>query len=259
MFDILYKKRIVNPHIEELKKFGEYSNKLHIKKKILSSNISNLNCSKLLGEYNSFDEINIDELPECFVIKTSHFCGDSRVIKSKEDFKKNYNNLKNHFNNTLKTIYRNGDEPHYKYIKPELFIEEYLEGLVYDYKFHCIHGEVVLIMILNDKTHEFYNYSIDWKPLRVIRSNNKLLVKNIKKPEKLQDMLEIAKKLSKEYDYVRIDLYEINNKIYFGEYTFTPGGCIYPYFQPIQFENILSKFYNEKKIDYDLINKYFLL
>ena len=70
-------------------------------------------------------------------------------------------------------------------------------------------------------------------------------------------MINISKILSKDMDYVRIDLYYDKGKIYLGEYTFTPSGCARYYFLPKEFNILMLKFYNDKNVDINLIHKYF--
>lgn len=255
MFRKLWNNRIgPNAKEEDLKKYAYLSDKYEVKKHLKQQNIPELHYTKTIGVYDHFEQIDIEQLPEQFVIKVNHWCGDVTIVKSKQEFKQKYEKLRQYYNTILKRVYRNGAEPHYKYIPPKLFIEEYLGDDIIDYKIHCIWGKPVVIMAMNLKQHIFYNYTIDWKRLNIIRGKNGMT--ELPKPKDLNKLLEVSQQLSKEHDYVRVDLYNINSNIYFGELTFTPGGCQSPYFRPYEFEQLLDRFYTTKRIDYDEINKY---
>lgn len=255
MFKRLWNKRVgASANIQDLQLYAKFSDKYTIKSIIQHLDISGLYCAKLLGSYDKFEDISINCLPEQFVIKVNHWCGDVRIIHSKQEFMKKYTELKQYFNSILKKVYRNGLEPHYKYIKPKLFIEEHLGENIIDYKIHCVWGQPVVIMAMNVSQHKFYNYTIEWKKLNIQRGHTG--TDNLPKPSNLSNLVEKAKILSKDFDYVRVDLYSINNKVYFGEYTFTPGGCGSPYFQPFTFDLLLDKFYREKSVQYDLLQPF---
>jgi hypothetical protein len=97
-------------------------------------------------------------------------------------------------------------------------------ALLNDYKIHCFHGEPLFIQMINDRTEGVKEtwYDTDWNYLNIwyFSSKNKVL----QRPNSLDEMLLFAKKLSKPFPYVRIDLYDTPNGILFGEYTFRPYG-----------------------------------
>jgi len=255
MFKRLWDKRIgPNAREDDLKKYAYFTDKYEVKEYLKKQNISHLHYTKTIGVYEKFEQIDLSVLPEQFVIKVNHWCGDITIIKSKQEFKQKYEKLRKYYNTILNRVYRNGAEPHYKYITPKLFIEEYLGDVIIDYKIHCIWGKPVVIMAKSVANHLFYNYTIDWKRLKIIRRTNG--IDELPKPNNLNVLIEKARELSKDHDYVRIDLYSINNKVYFGEYTFTPCACASPYFRPYHFDKILDKFYMTKTIDYTEIEKY---
>tara|TARA_B100000902_G_C27278441_1_gene900226 strand:- start:423 stop:1220 length:798 start_codon:yes stop_codon:yes gene_type:complete len=257
IFSKIYKYRIgPNPDINYLKYMAKYTDKYNVKKIVAEKNIHNLNTAKCLGTYNIFEDIDINVLPDKFVIKVNHWSGDIRIIHSRQDFINKYEILKNHFNSILKKIYRNGQEPHYKFISPVLFIEEYLDNAKCNYSFHNIYGQVCLIRRVDDNK-KWYYYSSDWKKLNVYQNNQPQNNIKMEKPKYLDEMINISKILSKDMDYVRIDLYYDKGKIYLGEYTFTPSGCARYYFLPKEFNILMLKFYNDKNVDINLIHKYF--
>ena len=128
MFLYLKNKRCIDTEENRtsLKLYGQYTDKINVKSIAESMNINDLHISKLYGIYDSYDDINIHTLPDSFVIKTNHWCGDAKIILNKEMFEKTKENYKTFFNSIVNKVYRDGKEPHYKYIQPKIFIEEYL-------------------------------------------------------------------------------------------------------------------------------------
>ena len=124
-------------------------------------------------------------------------------------------------------------EYHYKYIKPCIICEEYLKDKNYympiDYKIYCFNGKAdcILVCTEREKNLRLDYYDLNWNYLnyskKEYRNNTKL-----EKPKNLQEMIKIAEKLAGDNIFVRVDLYNINGKIYFGELTFTPcAGTVY--------------------------------
>lgn len=187
----------------------------------------------LLGKWESFDEIDFNSLPESFVLKCNHDSGSTKVIKSKslltqEDFEK----LKTHFDKRLsKEYYFAGREYPYKglsrYIIAESFMidESVPEKAIEDYKFFCFNGEPKIMFVATDRDIDvkFDFFDMEFNHLDIVNIHPQS-GKEIKKPEKFEEMKEIAARLSQGMPQVRIDLYELNGKLFFGEYTFFHGG-----------------------------------
>lgn len=184
-----------------------------------------------LGIYDKFEDINFDELPDKFVIKCTHDSGSTIVCKDKNNFcineaRKQINkNLKNNF-------YKFGREWPYKNVKPRIIIEEYMannDGTdICDYKFYCFNGHADYVMICVDRQSgepKFYYYDRYCKLQKEMSNDGKKVRENIniEKPDNIEEMFEIAEKISEGLKFVRVDLYDINNKIYFGEMTFYPS------------------------------------
>ena len=184
----------------------------------------------LLGVWDSPDEINWDELPEKFVMKTvngSHtniICTNKSKLNIEEAVKKLHK-----WQRSNQTFYY-GREWAYKNVKPRILAEEYIEpssanGLV-DYKFMCFSGKVDHVMLCSDRLSghtRFDHFDKDWNFLRYQYVDaDKPSDYTIKKPERIDEMFKIAEKLSKPFPFVRVDLYCENSKIYFGELTFYP-------------------------------------
>ena len=124
-------------------------------------------------------------------------------------------------------------EMHYHYIKPLIICEKYLRPssgiLPDDYKIYCFHGKAACIMVCQERRKKHCNYYMmdtEWNYLDWIKSASKEIGEQLERPACLNQMIVYAEKLAKDFPFVRIDLYVINNQIYFGEMTFTPCGCI---------------------------------
>lgn len=186
----------------------------------------------LIGVYDKFEDIDFDNLPKQFVIKCNHDSGSVVLCKDKEklDIKK----LKEKYEFYLKRNFAYlGYEMHYKDIKPKIVIEKYMGDSIRDYKFLCFGGKPYYCWVDMDRfsNHKRNIYDLDWnlQPFNQITYGN--YEHKIECPEQYEQMKEIAKILSEGFDHVRVDLYTINKKIYFGEMTFTNGngfGIIHP-------------------------------
>lgn len=182
-----------------------------------------------LGVYDSFDDIDFDALPDSFVLKTTHDSGGVVVVpdKSRFDMKK----ARRRLSTSLKrNFYYAGREWVYKDVKPRIIAEQYMvdeSGVeLKDYKFFCFDGQVKMIQVDFNRfvKHKRNIFDTNWQVQDfMIKYPNDLSVK-IEKPECLDEMLEIAGKLSQGIPHVRVDLYNISGKIYFGELTFYHGG-----------------------------------
>ena len=175
-------------------------------------------------------------------------------VKINEDeFKKT---ISKRFDDKLNKVYTDSYEYLYRFIKPQLFIEEFLNINNLEYKLHVIHGKVIWIYIKNFETNKTNIYTIDWKELNIDANYNKERFK-FDRPNFLNKIINIAELITNKLniDYVRIDFYTVENKIYFGEFTMTPHALNFKII-PIEFDKLLMEFYKTKKIDYNKINKY---
>jgi hypothetical protein len=179
-----------------------------------------------LGVWDSFDKIKFDELPEKFVLKCTHDSGSVVVCKDRSCFSEE--NAKEVINSSLKkNYYWEGREWAYKKIPHRIIAEEYIEdsitGHLDDYKFFCFDGKVDNVMVVRGRAEGkplYYHFDTNWNLCRFNRLTRKLPLDYYEeKPCFIDDMISIAEKLSAGFTHVRIDLYEANNKIYFGEFT----------------------------------------
>lgn len=180
-----------------------------------------------IGVYESANDINIDLLPDKFVIKATHGCGWNLIVhdKSKLNWNKERKKVKSWINTNY--FYISG-EKNYKNIKGRVIIEQLLEdptGNMKEYKFFCYHGQPLYVLVITPSgpdtmLREFYD--INWNQIHMSVYNESPNTKiKTDKPQHFEEMLEICRKLSDKFSHVRVDLYYCQGKIYFGELTFT--------------------------------------
>ncbi len=185
-----------------------------------------------LGVWDKFDDIDFDALPNEFVLKPTHTSGNVFICKDKS--KIDYKKLKKQVNKWLKRdYYRIHREWPYKNVKPRIIAEEYMENKdhtsIKDYKFYCFNGQADYVMICTGRETghpKFYFYNKEWKFMRNMSNDGmKLEGKLEEKPIGIEKMFEIAEKLSQGIKFVRMDLYNVNEKIYFRRiYVFPSSG-----------------------------------
>lgn len=189
-----------------------------------------------IGAWTSFDDIDFSTLPDQFVLKCNH---DSHSVVICQDKKKlDYAATKKRLDGGLKRNYFwHGREWAYKDVKPLIIAEPYIadqnDELV-DYKFFCFKDFVDCVMVCSDRKSgnpKFYFVDKEWNVLKY----NKRAIEDpdgfvVDKPKNLDKMFELAKELSvfSKMPFVRIDLYNVDGKIYFGEFTFSPDNGMDP-------------------------------
>ncbi|MBQ5592702.1 MAG: glycosyl transferase [Clostridia bacterium] len=184
----------------------------------------------LLGVWDSPDEIDFDALPNEFVLKCNH---DNGVIicrdKSRLDIEKTKEELRYRLS---RDYYKKLREWPYKKIKRKIVCEKYISEIdsdcLTDYKFHCFNGIPQYMYVVTTQNNETYldYFDMSYKPLPIIHSVHPRSPENsfFSKPDNYEEMKNIAAKLSEGLPYVRVDLYNLSGKIYFGETTFFPTG-----------------------------------
>lgn len=182
----------------------------------------------LLGVWDKFQDIDFELLPRQFVLKCTHDSGSLVVIKDKLKFDKDAVSLQ--FSHNLKiNYYFKGREWPYKNIKPRIIAEEYLTeemGDLKDYKFFCFNGKVEFFKIDFNRFiyHQANYYNVDGEILpfgeQVCPPD---FNKELDMPYNLKEMIRLAEKLSKNITFVRVDFYEVDKKVFFGEMTFYPA------------------------------------
>lgn len=183
----------------------------------------------LIGMYKKAEDIPWDDLPDRFVIKCNHASGTNIICKDKKEL--DISLVEKQLNTWLKkNAFWGAREWCYKNVKPCIVCEEFIEtqdgNTPDDYKFMCFSGVPRLIQVHHDRygDHTLDYYTPEWKKADLQRIDADISTKDVEKPEKLEEMLFIARELSKNMYYARIDLYYVKGKIYFGEITLYPTG-----------------------------------
>lgn len=183
-----------------------------------------------IGIYNKFEDIDFDKLPNQFVMKCTHDSGGLVIVKDKS--KLDIKSAKKKINKSLKrNYYLAGREWPYKNVKPRIIIEQYMEdksGELRDYKIYAFNGKAEYLMLCFDRSKgqtKFIYFDRNWNIKKEFSNDGIKYGDNIKveKPKSLDKMFKYAELLSKDIPFVRVDFYEVNGKLYFGELTFFPS------------------------------------
>lgn len=183
-----------------------------------------------INVWDKFEDIDFDTLPEQFVLKTTHDSGGVVICQDKSKLDKVAARKK--LSKSLKhNYYYNGREWPYKNVKPRIIAEEYLsalgeEGLV-EYKIFCFNGVAKIVLACRGQAHgagrinDFMDRDFNRIPVKSLNPTSKT---DPERPEQLDDIIEIAEKLSAGIPQLRVDTYIANGKIYVGELTFFHNG-----------------------------------
>lgn len=218
--------------------FKKYIDKYEVREHIKVT-IGEQYLNELIAVYEDVEEIDVNTLPEKFVLKGTHGSGYNVIVpdKSKLDWIKAKAQLQKFMSQNYYDKYK---EIIYKDIQPRIVAEKFLDQLgsdhIIDYKFMCFSGVPHYIHVKtfeNDRIKEAY-YDMDWQKQIPEHIGDNHLKQDIAKPQCFDEMVSIATKLSGEFPFVRVDLYEIENKVYFGELTFLhKGGMKRNYVKPL--------------------------
>ncbi len=185
---------------------------------------------ELIGKYENVEEINWDKLPGRFALKLNVGCGYNIIVSDKKTL--NIESTKSIMDKWLKSkYYLNHSEMQYKDVKPYILIEEYLGddngSLPQDYKFYCMNGKSKYVMVCADReigrAAKYYYFDRDWKMMPYTYDALNNCGNSIQKPEHIDLAFDYAEKLSNSFPFVRVDMYVVKGKVYFGELTFTPS------------------------------------
>lgn len=200
------------------------------------------------GIYKSPNQIDLNSLPRKFVIKANHGCGFNYIVTDKSLIDEN--EMRKTLNSWLNIdISYFALELQYRYIEPRLYVEKYLitdkMTDLPDYKFFCFNGKVYCLYVMVDTIKDHHKSKLgifdkDFNLLPYYREDFTRLTKQVPKPENYDEMVRIAEKLSEGFSHVRIDLYDINGKIYFGEMTFTTAAGLFKHV-PEEFDLMLGE------------------
>lgn len=212
-----------------------FSDKLEAKS-FINDNYSQIKTAKVYQIANDINDLNFEKLPNKFVLKSNFSSGDSIVVRNKDEINKK--ELLKHFD------YRNLRSPYdtykrewgYKNIDKKIFAEEYLESStdLIDYKFFCFRGNVPFLHVVSDRYTGLKDYILDtnWVNLNFNFSKRSYVPNELPpKPFNYELMLQVAKNVSVNFPFIRVDFFEHKGNAYFSEFTFYPWGGFYN-FQP---------------------------
>ena len=189
-------------------------------------------CLPLLGVWEHYDDIDFDTLPDKFVMKCNHDSGSVKIIRDKSSM--DHAALREFFEGRLKlNPFVLGREYPYKDIKPRILVEKFMTSNtgrdIRDYKFLCFDGTPRYMFVISDRSTDCRSdfYDMDFNRLPIV-DTYPMSDEPMEKPVFFDEMVELVTKLAQGLRTVRIDLYEIDGKIYFGEYTFYDGGGFWP-------------------------------
>ena len=197
-----------------------------------------------LGVWDNFDDIDFDELPQQFVLKCTHDSEGLVIVKDKDKLDKEM--AKNKIESALKqNFFYIGREWPYKNVKPRIIAEKYMEdhidGELRDYKFFCFDGEPKAMFVSSDRASD--NVKFDYFDLNFnhldIKQKYPHAEQPLRKPVTFEKMIELSKVLSKGFPHVRVDFYEVDGQLYFGELTFYHFSGFMP-FEPNKWDKIFG-------------------
>lgn len=207
------------------------ADKYEMRNYCIKKGIKSNNFPEIIEVYNNVDEIDFSKLPSKFAMKCTHGMGFNIICEDKEklDIKKAKKKLKK-WQNT-KFGYESA-EPHYTHIQPKIICEQFIENengeFPIDYKIYCFNGNPELVLVCFDRKRHYTTafYDLNWKRIHLRKEES---IKDIIKPSSFDEMIKIAKIVSSEFPFVRVDFYEYNGKAILGELTFTPAACLGKY------------------------------
>ena len=208
----------------------------YLAKKYVEKRIGEKYIIPTLGVWDEFDQIEFEKLPDQFVLKTTHDSGGVVICKDKANFDKAA--AKKKLEKSLKRNYYWAErEWPYKNVKPQIIAEKFMvdksgDGLI-DYKFYCFNGMPEFLYISNGmdnhKTARLSFLTMNWGKAPFGRSDYLEFETIPPRPRKFDEMVQIAKSLSEGHPFLRVDLYEISEQVYFSELTFSPCGGFMPF------------------------------
>ena len=198
-----------------------------------------------LGVWDRFDDIDFAQLPNQFVLKTTHDSGGIVIVKDKGkmDMQKARKKLEKSLQRKYFLMSR---EYPYKDVKPRIIAEKFMvdeSGTeLKDYKFFCFNGEVKFLFVATDRPFDtrFDFFDADFNHLP-FKQGHPWAKKEIKKPANFEEMKRAAAALSKGMPHVRVDLYNINGEIYFGKLTFFHFSGVVP-FEPAEWDEKIGDY-----------------
>ncbi|SDQ09919.1 ATP-grasp fold amidoligase family protein [Virgibacillus salinus] len=224
-----------------LEQYAEYVDKNEVRSYVKEKVGENYLIPKI-GVYKNANDIELDLLPERFVIKATHGSGWNMIVKDKSNL--NWNNTTNKIKKWINTNYfYTSGEKNYKNIRGRVIIEQLIDdpnGAVKEYKFYCYHGKPQYIMVVTDPySRQLEFYDLNWNKLNMNMKGQPITNHSMTKPYHFEEMLDICTKLSNDFAFVRVDLYYSQGKIYVGELTFTSDNG-FAKFSDVEFDRLFG-------------------
>lgn len=213
-------------------KYADYADKVKVREYVREKGLESI----LLTQYGNWPDardIEWDKLPNKFILKANNGCGGHIVCTDKNSIDKEY--AVKRLNEVMFSTKLALTEPHYAAIEPKILCEQLMgDGNVLpeDYKFMCINGKVDHVMVIGGRESGATKCAMspDWEMLPYMSHVDKLPKEKPEKPEHWEAMKKYAEILSADFEFVRVDLYDVDGNVYFGELTFSPnGGLMYSY------------------------------
>ena len=235
--------------LSDTSKWTELSDKFEVRKYIESLGLKDI-LTECYGVWDRAEDIDFESLPEKFVVKCTHDCESTIVVRDKS--KMNKKEVISFLNKHLAVRYGyESCEPHYIPIKPRVMAESLIEmdntsdfssKTLVDHKIRCINGKAQFDMVCYDRplgigsggaktVYDLYDIHT-WEHMRQYLDYPGAKYKDVPRPENLEKMIEIAEKIAQGFLQVRVDLYNVKGKIYFGEMTFFACSGMYHWFTP---------------------------
>lgn len=212
----------------EFDKYAYLADKYAVRDYVKERGLENI-LIPLIGVWTDVNEIDFEKLPNAFALKLNYGAGMNIICKNKKGLiTKDVVNTLTKWMNRPPYSYA---ERHYNKIERKIICEQFISdshgGFPFDYKFMCFKGVPFCILACGNRESghaDYAPYSLDWCPLKEYKKDD---FKEVEKPEHLDEMIKIAKILSRGMDLVRVDLYDSDRGVIFGEMTLTPAGCIF--------------------------------
>lgn len=217
------------------------TDKYEVREFVKSRGLENILIPVYGKAWSDVNQIDFNTLTYPCILKATHGCKMNYVLHDINNI--DLQKCKKELSKWLKISYGTYSiEPHYKTIPHRIYAEKFIDGIddLIDYKFHCINGNPEFVLTCSQRKANgdaamavtLDLFDMEWKHIpEIIGSGNEIAGDGlIQKPETFDRMKEIARVLSRGFEFVRVDLYEINGNILFGEMTFSPACCVFPYF-----------------------------
>ena len=217
------------------------TDKYAVREYVISKGLGEMLVPLVGGPWTDVNDVDFESLPDRFVLKATHGCKMNYLVanKSAVDRAKCRKEMKRWLSTTYGSY---SMEPHYLRIPHRIYAEQFLgdkEPLI-DYKFHCMDGVPQFVLVCSDRKANgdaamkvtLDLFDMDWKQISELVACGAEVPGDgtISKPELFEEMKRVSQVLSADFKFVRVDLCEWNGRIYFGELTFSPANCVFPYF-----------------------------